>query len=148
MKFHRNQLTCSLIAAFMGITVSATSHAEELVGLSYQIDSAPKASAALPTSPDTLITTGDLLNDDLNKDLWARIRNGYAIPDLNNQYVTSQLTWYSTRTDYIKRTVERGSRYLYHVVEELEKRGMPTELALLPFIESAFKAFICVIISL
>lgn len=71
-------------------------------------------------------------------DLWARIRGGFAMPDLDNQYVANQLNWYSTRTDYIKRTVQRGSRYLYHVVEELEKRGMPLELALLPFIESAF----------
>jgi membrane-bound lytic murein transglycosylase D len=71
-------------------------------------------------------------------DLWCRIRNGYAIPNLENQLVTQQIAWYSTRPDYIKRTVQRGSRYLFHVVEELEKRGMPTELALLPFIESAF----------
>lgn len=71
-------------------------------------------------------------------DLWCRIRNGYAIPDLENQLVSQQIAWYSARSDYIQRTVQRGSRYLFHVVEELEKRGMPTELALLPFIESAF----------
>ncbi len=71
-------------------------------------------------------------------DLWCRIRNGYAIPDLENQLVSQQIVWYSSRSDYIQRTVQRGSRYLFHVVEELEKRGMPTELALLPFIESAF----------
>ncbi|MFZ6752689.1 transglycosylase SLT domain-containing protein [Undibacterium sp. Dicai25W] len=71
-------------------------------------------------------------------DLWERVRAGYAIPDLDNKLVNNQVTWYSTRTEYILRTVQRGSRYLYHVVEELEKRGMPTELALLPFIESAF----------
>ena len=71
-------------------------------------------------------------------DLWNRIRQGYGIPDLESPLVNSQLNWYSARTDYILRTTERASRYLYHVVEELEKRGMPTELALLPFIESAF----------
>jgi len=71
-------------------------------------------------------------------DLWNRIRQGYGIPDLDNPLVNNQLNWYSARTDYILRTTERASRYLYHVVEELEKRGMPTELALLPFIESAF----------
>jgi membrane-bound lytic murein transglycosylase D len=74
----------------------------------------------------------------IETDLWSRIRKGYAIPDLDNQLVNNQLNWYSTRTDYIQRTVQRGSRYLFHVVEELEKRGMPSELALLPFIESAF----------
>jgi membrane-bound lytic murein transglycosylase D len=71
-------------------------------------------------------------------DLWNRIRSGYAIPDLDNQLVANQTIWYSTRTDYIQRMVQRGSLYLFHVVEELEKRNMPTELALLPFIESAF----------
>lgn len=71
-------------------------------------------------------------------DVWARIRRGYAIPDLQNPLVANQLNWYVSRPDYIQRTTVRASRYLYHVVEELEKRGMPTELALLPFIESAF----------
>ena len=71
-------------------------------------------------------------------DLWCRIRRGYAISNLENELVTQQTAWYSARPDYIQRTVQRGSRYLFHVVEELEKRGMPTELALLPFIESAF----------
>jgi len=52
--------------------------------------------------------------------------------------VAKHVTWYSTRPDYIARTSARASRYLFHVVQELEKRGMPTELALLPIIESAF----------
>ena len=71
-------------------------------------------------------------------DLWGRIRTGYAIPDIDNALVAKHVTWYSTRPDYIARTSARASRYLYHVVQELEKRGMPTELALLPIIESAF----------
>jgi membrane-bound lytic murein transglycosylase D len=71
-------------------------------------------------------------------DIWARIRKGFGIPDLDNQLVQNQLQWYTSRPDYIDRTTTRASRYLYHVVQELEKRGMPTELALLPFIESAF----------
>ncbi|MBI3230178.1 MAG: transglycosylase SLT domain-containing protein [Burkholderiales bacterium] len=50
----------------------------------------------------------------------------------------NQVNWYSSRPDYIQRTTSRATRYLYYVVQELEKRGMPTELALLPFIESAF----------
>lgn len=71
-------------------------------------------------------------------DVWDRIRKGFAIPDLDNPLVTTQTTWYSSRPDYIHRTTTRASRYLFHVVQELEKRNMPTELALLPFIESAF----------
>jgi membrane-bound lytic murein transglycosylase D len=71
-------------------------------------------------------------------DVWGRIRKGFAIPDLDNPLVTTQTTWYSSRPDYFQRTTTRASRYLYYVMQELEKRGMPTELALLPFIESAF----------
>ncbi|SFI16224.1 membrane-bound lytic murein transglycosylase D [Collimonas sp. OK307] len=71
-------------------------------------------------------------------DIWARIRKGFGIPDLDNAQVVSQTDFYSARPEYFERTTVRASRYLYHVVQELEKRGMPTELALLPFIESAF----------
>lgn len=71
-------------------------------------------------------------------DLWVRIRKGFAMPDLEQDLVQNQEQWYATRPDYIQRMTERSSKYLFHVVEELERRGMPTELALLPFIESAF----------
>jgi membrane-bound lytic murein transglycosylase D len=71
-------------------------------------------------------------------DLWGRIRRGFAMNDLSSELVTSQEQWYATRPSYIGRMTERSSKYLYHVVEELERRNMPTELALLPFIESAF----------
>jgi membrane-bound lytic murein transglycosylase D len=71
-------------------------------------------------------------------DIWARIRKGFGIPDLDNQQVVNQTDFYSARPEYFERTTVRASRYLFHVVQELEKRGMPTELALLPFIESSF----------
>lgn len=72
------------------------------------------------------------------KDLWERIRRGYAMPDLDNDLVHDREQWYSTRPDYIFRMTERSKKYLFHIVEELELRDMPTELALLPFVESAF----------
>jgi membrane-bound lytic murein transglycosylase D len=71
-------------------------------------------------------------------DLWQRIKNGYAIPDSTSNLTQKHEQWYSSRPDYIKRMVERSQRYLFHVVEEVEKRGMPTEIALLPMIESAY----------
>ncbi len=78
--------------------------------------------------------------DDVNTsdDLWSRIKDGYAIPNVKSQYTTNHETWYATRPEYIKRMLERSQRYLFHIVEEVEKRGMPTEIALLPMIESAF----------
>ncbi len=71
-------------------------------------------------------------------DLWDRIRRGYAMPDLDSDLVRDREQWYATRPDYIFRMTERSKKYLFHIVEELELRNMPTELALLPFIESAF----------
>jgi len=70
--------------------------------------------------------------------LWERIRRGFAMPDLENDLVRDREQWYATRPDYIQRMTERSSRYLFHIVEEIERRNMPMELALLPFIESAF----------
>ncbi|QHE76634.1 transglycosylase SLT domain-containing protein [Hydrogenophaga sp. PBL-H3] len=71
-------------------------------------------------------------------DLWERIRRGFAMNDLDGDLVRDQERWYATRPDYIQRMTERSSRYLFHIVEEIERRNMPMELALLPFIESAF----------
>ena len=71
-------------------------------------------------------------------DLWERIRRGFAMPDLQNDLVTQREQWYLSRPDYLQRMTERSSKYMFHIVEELERRGMPTELALLPFIESAY----------
>ena len=71
-------------------------------------------------------------------DLWDRIRRGYSMPDLDNDLVRDREQRYASRPDYIQRMTERSSKYLFHIVEELERRNMPTELALLPFIESAF----------
>ena len=71
-------------------------------------------------------------------DVWGRIRTGYAIPDINNALVTKHVNYYSSRPEYLARISDRANRYMFHVVQELEKRHMPTELALLPIIESAF----------
>ena len=72
------------------------------------------------------------------KDLWARIRQGFSMPDLQSSAVDDRADWYAQRPEAFQRMVERSNRYLYHIVEELERRNMPTELALLPFVESAF----------
>ena len=70
--------------------------------------------------------------------LWDRIRRGYGMPNLQSDIVRDREQWYTSRPDYIYRMTERAKKYLFHIVEELELRNMPTELALLPFVESAF----------
>ena len=71
-------------------------------------------------------------------DLWVRIRRGFRIPDLGTKLAENRTLWYASQPDYFDRMAQRSSRYLYHIVEEIERRDMPTELALLPFVESAF----------
>ena len=93
----------------------------------------PSASVAIEVPPPIPV-----LRQTNDADLWGRIRRGFAMGDLQSDLVTSQEQWYATRPDYIQRMTERSSKYLYHIVEELERRNMPTELALLPYIESAF----------
>jgi membrane-bound lytic murein transglycosylase D len=97
----------------------------------------------IPTGPLKSITQSQIHGLKITtaeppKELWDRIRKGFAMPDLQDPLVTEREQWYASRPDYIQRMTERSSKYLFHVVEELERRQMPTELALLPFIESAF----------
>ncbi|MES2424199.1 MAG: transglycosylase SLT domain-containing protein [Pseudomonadota bacterium] len=91
-----------------------------------------------PIAPETLDRPHQVVTVEPPADLWERIRRGFAMPDLKNAAVGEREQWYATRPDYINRMTERSRKYLFHVVEELERRRMPTELALLPFIESAF----------
>lgn len=88
-----------------------------------------------PLEPDATVNLDDA---SATQDLWGRIRRGYALPALETSLVSDHERWYTSRPDYVQRMTSRGSRYLYHVVEEINRRKMPTELALLPFIESAF----------
>ncbi len=96
------------------------------------------ATAPVPVDPLRPDVRLDLDDRSAQLDLWERVRRGFALPDLDNDLVRKGEQWYSSRPDYVQRMTERGGRYLFHIVEELEHRGMPTELALLPFIESAY----------
>ena len=88
-----------------------------------------------PLQPETKVNLDDSA---ARSDLWHRVRNGFAIPDLDNAEVKVWEQWYSSRPDYVGRMTARGSKYLFHITQEVERRHMPTELALLPFTESAF----------
>lgn len=104
---------------------------------------APRNDIATIISIESAPATEPLLkaiNDAGNpkRDLWQRIRVGYAMPELDTELVQENMLWYANRPDYVNRMVERSKRYLFYIVQEVEKRGMPTEIALLPMIESAF----------
>ena len=84
----------------------------------------------------SLVTVGGA--EAANGDLFARIRNGFILEDLDRPEIDRELAWYVNHPAYLDRTFKRGERYLYHIVNELEARKMPLELALLPVVESAF----------
>jgi membrane-bound lytic murein transglycosylase D len=71
-------------------------------------------------------------------DLWERIRRGFALGDMGSPLVRRHERAFAAQNEYVLRIVDRSRRYLYHIVEEVAKRGMPMEVALLPIVESAF----------
>lgn len=148
-------LACVLAGAVLSVSPlasaqSAANEGELLRGLGSTLPLAtePQTLAAEPLRNGLPATVADITDDgpriptiDLTEppaDLWQRIRNGFGMPDLVSPAVTSHQAWYLNRPDFLRVTFARASKYLFHIVEELEKRGMPSELALLPFVESSF----------
>lgn len=126
----------------MGCTTSGP-HPDVSMGVQAQA-SVPAAHAAAPSNAPEEATGSTKLKPEGSLglqapvDIWERIRRGFAMPDLESELVRDRERWYAARPDYMLRMTERSRRYMYYIVEELERRQMPTELALLPFIESAF----------
>ncbi|WP_083608250.1 LysM peptidoglycan-binding domain-containing protein [Teredinibacter haidensis] len=99
--------------------------------------------AFLFEEPSDELSEQDLaqLPEPLPGDIWDRIRAGYQLDRSTNKRVEQQLKWYAKHPQYINRVAKRGERYLYHIVESVEAKGLPMELALLPVVESAFDPF-------
>ncbi|WP_036165968.1 transglycosylase SLT domain-containing protein [Massilia sp. 9096] len=134
--YETTRSTYALAAALLLPTLAAPA-------IGHAADSAPSPIAQTNAAPAVMAKAIPTLppakaDDYKDPDLWARIRSGYAIPDINNSLVEKDVQLFTARPDALVRTSTRASLYLYHVVQELEKRGMPTELALLPVIESGF----------
>src|SRR5574343_1988561 len=153
---YRNVLSFARHLAAIGLSMVAVAPAapalagdffetSSFLALSPSLGSIPETAAApaddtltvheihgAPQLPNTIDLTVQSTN------LWERIRNGLAMSDLNDDLVLHYQQWYQNRPDALRRMVERSRPYLHHIVEELEARGMPTELALLPMVESSF----------
>ncbi|RKQ55340.1 membrane-bound lytic murein transglycosylase D [Vogesella indigofera] len=82
-----------------------------------------------------LINTSLLRNGD---NVWQRAREGFQLPEVNPELVRRHEKYYTARPEYLRRTLDRSRKYLFHIMNEVEKRGMPTELAFLPVVESSF----------
>ena len=71
--------------------------------------------------------------------IWTRLRDGFALPDLDHPAVRRELDWYTAHPLFLEAMWARAERYLFYILGETDRRGLPTELALLPVVESGFR---------
>ena len=95
----------------------------------------------LPVVADNTVVAEEELFPRIPLDTWERIRNGFTLPDVQHKRVQQELNWFKRHPEYIKRVVERSRPYLHYIIETVEAAGIPSELALLPIVESAFQPF-------
>ena len=88
-------------------------------------------------STNTADKTQNLQSNKAEINLWQRIFSRFEMKDQNNSRSKKYEDWYSARPEYVERMMDRSQKYLFYIVGEVEKRGMPSEIALLPMIESA-----------
>jgi len=74
-------------------------------------------------------------------DLWDRIRQGFALPERQDRRIDGETKWFSRNQDYLDRVAEHARPYLHYIVSQVEQRGLPTEIVLLPVVESAFQPY-------
>jgi membrane-bound lytic murein transglycosylase D len=98
-----------------------------------------EVSPADPTADTTHTLAG--LTPEQYPDVFDRIRAGFKLEDIDSPQIDQQLAWYANNPEYLERVFGRAGLYLHHIVQEIERRGMPLELALLPVVESAFEPY-------
>jgi len=104
--------------------------AEEAVEVAQDADGADSASRTIAG-----------LTPEQYPDVFDRIRAGFKLKDIDSRQIDVQLAWYANNPQYLERVFGRAVPYLHHIVQEIERRGMPLELALLPVVESAFEPY-------
>jgi membrane-bound lytic murein transglycosylase D len=86
-----------------------------------------------PTETKPVVATSN------DSDIWVRLRKGFTMKPLDSPQVEREIKWFVNNPEYMQRMMDRAKLYLYYIADEVEKRGMPMEIALLPAIESAYK---------
>lgn len=125
------------VAARTADAADSADAASEVPGATARLDDLDRLPEAVEIqAPPSLLKPIDLTTD--YDDLWDRVRTGFSMPNLESENVRRQQVWYLNHPDYLRRVVERSRRYMHYIIEEIDKRGMPTELALLPIVESAY----------
>ncbi|MDP9013868.1 MAG: LysM peptidoglycan-binding domain-containing protein, partial [Pseudomonadota bacterium] len=140
---------CLVMAAAAALGLAACAHQtpapvrERVVA---PVNSAPQdtsATAPTATAPPSLTMPREWQhhNGEDYDDLFDRMRAGFAFDEVQEPAIDQQLAWFQHNPDYLERVFQRGQRYMYHIITEVEARGMPTEFALLPVVESAYEPF-------
>ncbi len=130
-------LALALFAAAALLAGCSTSRTRQYSSLPPAPAHPERAESALPSTP-ALPATDPGEAPGAYSDLLDRIRAGYVLTDVQHAAVDREIELYRSQPDFLDRTFRRGARYLHYIVTEIEKRGMPMELALLPVVESAF----------
>ncbi len=124
---HPRALLAAFLIACLGLTGTVQAAADQSTGVAAPEKSPIGWTRAVNTRPGRDAP-----------DLLERLRDGFAMPDLDNDLVRKYQNYYQQNPGAMRRLLENGRRYFYYVLEELERRGMPSELALLPMVESSY----------
>ncbi len=112
------------------------SHTPEIPNFNKNSERYQSPPTQLPNYVEFNLKSIDLTSEPEN--LWHRIRRGFAIQNVNSTQVPNRTAHLLLDPQRLRITLEKAIPYLYHIVQEIERRGLPTEIALLPFIESSF----------
>jgi len=109
---------------------------------SSKVDGSTISTASAPSKPEktAVIQTAETTAES-RTNLWQRLFSLYQFPVIENSRVQAQINWYLKHPEYLARVQKNAEPYLYFIVNEIEQRQLPGELALLPVVESAFRPF-------
>jgi membrane-bound lytic murein transglycosylase D len=120
----------ALALSLLAVTIPVARAADGATSLTASVDQ------GLAAGLDMMLLNASLLRNGDN--VWERLRQGFQMQEVNSDLVQRQVRFYANRPELFKRTLSRSHKYLFYILNEVERRGMPTEIALLPMVESSF----------
>jgi membrane-bound lytic murein transglycosylase D len=96
---------------------------------------------AKPINRQLVAKPNSVNNERHDINIWQRLFSLYQFPETHNKRIQAEINWYSKHPEYLDRVQRNAEPYLFHVINEVEKRNLPGELALLPIVESAYRPF-------
>jgi len=128
------KLTPLALSVTLALTLPSLAHADDISPFAStpgrSVDDGLSAGLDMMLLNATALRNGD--------SVWTRAREGFQMAEVNPELVRRHERNFAGKAAYFKRTMDRGRKYLFHIMNEVERRGMPTEIAFLPVVESAF----------